>query len=173
MMGSQLKMDAFLGLKNRKLDDVGMEREVLKEIPGNSKKRQRSSSKDSDLEQLGTSSVPSGAAPVSATALELLDATVDMIQPAVDKLINGHVPPAKGHRDYQPHAVGWGPALRTKANCLLTCKKKSHPAGYVQIHLERERRARSLFGKVERFKSQSGHRLLLALSQVMSYARKC
>lgn len=63
---------------------------------------------------------------ISKTAVEFLEITVEQASVALEKLKNGYVPPGPGEKNYQSTALGWGPAIRNAAGCVLVQKKPSH-----------------------------------------------
>ncbi|RDL36954.1 uncharacterized protein BP5553_04387 [Venustampulla echinocandica] len=99
---------------------------------------------------------------ISKTASEAKDITREMAITSLQKLVSGYTPPLQGVLGYQPTARGWGPALGNSCGCQLAQKSPNHPHGYIQITVDRPKRARSANGTtVEDWAQQSAHRLVV------------
>lgn len=59
---------------------------------------------------------------ISKTAAELLEITPEQAKQALERCIQGIIPPVRGTPGYQPNAKGFPPAVRSKSGCLLVQK---------------------------------------------------
>jgi hypothetical protein len=123
---TSLKMSDFIpAARQNKLGKegaVGVDNELCGSgLIGSSSRKRKHDASDEEIE-------PSKAP--SATSLQLLEISPEDARAALNKLIVGVVPPKKGEANYQPNALGYGPAKTNRMGCLLAQKKPSHVSLY-------------------------------------------